>query len=168
MIPIVIFLLLINGFSYNFKIKGKTGPPVTLIDVSPSMKSYINNVMEEVKNVKYEHRKVFFSESTAINPAVAGGRFTDITRAILKAKEFNPSAILLISDGNHNFGSLPQNIIADLKIPVFTFGVGKESMRDQRIVDVLFPDHIFKDDTVRIEVILTVKIRLLTLLWQKI
>uniref|UniRef100_A0A7C4THZ6 VWA domain-containing protein n=1 Tax=candidate division WOR-3 bacterium TaxID=2052148 RepID=A0A7C4THZ6_UNCW3 len=157
LIPIVIFLLLISGFSYNFKVKGKTGPPVMLIDVSPSMKSYIHNVMEEVKNVKYEHSKVFFSESTAINPAAAGGRFTDITRAILEAKEFNPSAILLISDGNHNFGSLPQNIIADLKIQVFTFGVGMESMRDQRIVDVLFPDYIFKDDTVRIEVVVESK-----------
>lgn len=157
LLPIIILLLILTNFSYNLKIKKQIGLPLLLIDLSPSMTDYLRIVQDELAKIKFEYKMLAFSESIYILPNLPDtpvGRFTDINAAIVKAMQYNPSAIILVSDGNHNYGPSPLTQMKESKTPIFAFGIGNESSKDQRIIDLFYPEYVFKNDTINIEVII--------------
>jgi len=151
--PLILIYLLIINFALEIKLKSKLGPPILLIDASMSMARYLSEIEKKVSAIKFDHLQFFFSEGIYHEPPDTLGKFTDITTALLKVNEFKPSAILLISDGNHNYGDTPLSKIEYLDTPIYSFGIGPESLRDLSIVDVSYPEYIFKGDTIKIEVI---------------
>jgi len=153
----VILYLLITGFVLSIPIKEKSSPPALLIDYSASMTRYFPAVVQETDKIVSPHSRFFFSESlieTAPEGNLPSGAFTDITGAIKEISKMHPLAILLISDGNHNYGSPPFSIIENVDIPIYCFGVGTETRRDAAIMDVNYPEYAFMGDSVKIEVII--------------
>lgn len=156
-LAIILLYILITGFVFSVKLKKETNPPVLLVDYSTSMTRYFPVAVEKIDRIEFPHSLFFFNESlftTIPEHSSPSGRFTDITGAISKVNKLQPSAIILISDGNHNFGESPLSIIEDIDIPVYCFGVGSESQRDQAIIEVLYPEYAFLGDSVQIEVII--------------
>jgi len=100
-----------------------------------------------------------FSESTVL--AVKSelgrfrGRFTDISQAFERAGQVEPSAIVLISDGNHNYGKDPLPQALKVGVPVYAVGVGEEIAQNAAIVSVDAPPFAFYGD--KVEVRLRVK-----------
>ena len=114
-------------------------------------------VIQEVGKLPYPHTTFFFSESliTSVhNGAVpTPGMFTDITRALTEANELRPSAIMIISDGNHNYGTSPFIFAKHLTVPVYCFGVGDVGGKDLSIVDISYPAYAFQGESVKVEAI---------------
>lgn len=159
-ISIIILYLLITGFALSVKFQKESNPPALLIDYSASMAKYFPIVAQKIDEIDFSHSRFFFGESlykTLPEKDSPFGKFTDITGAISKVNKQQPSAIILISDGNHNYGKSPLSIIEDLDIPIYSFGVGSEYQRDLEIVDVSFPEYAFIGDSVEIEVIIQSK-----------
>ena len=152
---IIILCLLITGFALSLKLKKRYNPPAVVIDYSPSMSRYLPNVLKKTDSIDFAHSRFFFSESLLIEEpedSTPFGKFTDITGAILKVKQVDPCAIILISDGNHNFGNPSFSAIDNLNIPIYSFGVGEEKQKDVAIFDISFPEYAFVDDSVKLEV----------------
>jgi hypothetical protein len=132
-------------------------PPALLIDCSASLTHQVHAIIQEVDKIPYPHTTFFFSESLVI-PAESGvvptpGRFTDITRALREISELRPSAILIVSDGNHNYGTSPFVVAEHLAVPVYCFGVGDVVGKDLSIVDMSYPAYVFQGDSVNIEAV---------------
>ncbi len=156
-LAIILLYILITGFVFSVKLKKESNAPAILIDYSTSMTRYFPIALQEIDKIDFPHSLFFFNESLTTTIPEHGspsGRFTDITGAISKVNKLQPSAIILISDGNHNFGESPLSIIKDINTPVYCFGVGSESQRDQAIIEVLYPEYAFIGDSVKIEVII--------------
>ncbi len=159
-LSLIILYLLITGFTLSLKLKEEGNLPAVLVDYSASMARYFPSVMHGVDGIDFSHSRFFFSESLfrgVPEDSSPSGRFTNITRAIVEVNKLEPSAIILLSDGNHNYGNAPFTVIEDMKIPVYCFGVGAETKRDVAIVDVMYPDYGFVGDSVTIEVIIQSK-----------
>ncbi len=78
------------------------------------------------------------------------GRFTDIGRALDRVVQIEPSAIVLISDGNHNYGKDPLAPGLTASVPVYAVGVGKSIGRNAALVSVDAPPFAFYGDKVEI------------------
>ncbi|MGQ9817459.1 MAG: vWA domain-containing protein [bacterium] len=149
---ILFFYLLIINFSLKIKTKITPTPPVLLIDVSPSIRSSLPQINQTIGALHFKHQKLFFSDTVYSKQEGLIGRFTNITNALITARNLSPSAIILISDGNHNSGPSPIELLNDFKVPVYCFGVGNKKLKDQTIVNVLYPRYTFYNDTVSVEV----------------
>ena len=155
-VSFIILYLLITGFVLSIPIQEKSSPPVLLIDYSASMTRHFSDVTQKIDKIGFPHSSFFFSESlmeTVPEGAMPSGTFTDITGAIKEMNKMHPLAILLISDGNHNYGSSPLSIIEDVDVPIYCFGVGTETGKDAAIIDVNYPQYAFMGDSVNIEVV---------------
>ena len=93
--------------------------------------------------------------------AATRGEATDISRALTAAVEGRTrqdevSAVLLLSDGAHNFGADPVAVAAELGVPVYAAGIGSESEqpRDVQVVSAEAPAAAFVGQPfpVRVEV----------------
>ncbi len=154
-LSLIILYLLITGFVLPVRLKKESNPPALLIDYSASMARYFPTIVQKTDAIDFPHSRFFFSESlfsTMPENGLPSGKFTDITGAILKVNKMHPSAIILISDGNHNYGAAPFAMLEDLDIPVYCFGVGTETKRDLAIIDISYPEYIFVGDSVHFEV----------------
>ncbi len=149
LVIIVAYALLTN---LVLKIRKSPSPPVLLVDWSPSLERFYPVIDSMIDALNFKYRKIYFSDTIFTDGTRGKGRFTNITEALLEARMQSPSLILLISDGNHNFGVPPAEILNDFEIPVFCFGIGSKEIRDQKIVNVFYPDYAFVGDTVLIEV----------------
>lgn len=127
------------------------------MDVSPSMKRYFREILSEVDSMRLTFNKLFFSESVYSDTIGIKPRFTNITGSLRYAEELSPSSIILISDGNHNFGPAPEEIFDNFKTPVYCFAAGNKFITDQSIIDVFYSDYTFLNDTIKIEVIIETK-----------
>lgn len=155
-LSIILLYILITGFVLSYTINKKANPPVLLIDHSASMTKYLNSMQKPLSEIKFEHNKFYFSETLftdALKETLLSSRFTDIGKALKDVSKKNPAIILLISDGNHNYGHFPFPEIKRTNIPVYTFGVGSEKTRDVAISDVVYPTYVFINDSIKIEVI---------------
>ncbi len=154
-LSIILLYVLITGFVFSLKMKKKSTSPVLLVDYSASMANYFSTVAPIIKKIEFPHSLVFFSESLysqVLDDSVPFGKYTNIADALLKVSKLQPSAIVLISDGNHNFGHTPLADIENLDIPIYCFGVGAAPHRDVAIVDVSYPEYAYIGDSVQIEV----------------
>ena len=153
---LIILCLLITNFTINIRSKEESNPPAVLIDCSASMARELTAVIQHTNNITFSHSRFFFSESLS-KTKPGEGRFTNITNAISEVSKWRPSAILLISDGNHNYGKSPLSVIDELDIPIYCFGVGSALQKDLAIAQILYPEYAFKQDSIKIEVIVQSK-----------
>jgi len=147
---------MIVSFSLKIKTKIPFASPVLLVDCSPSMKNYRAEIHQTIDSLHFEHQKIFFSDTIYTDKEKQTGKFTNITNALITARNLSPSAIMLISDGNHNFGPSPNDVLNDFKIPIYCFGAGNKNIKDQAIVHLFYPEYSFRNDTVLVEAIVDV------------
>ncbi len=154
----VIFLyLLISNVSIQLQKTVELSPPVLLFDFSPSMKNHIKKILPEIDSLKFKYKKIFFSESVYTDTSGVKPRFTNITSALRYGERLNPSNIILISDGNHNYGPAPEEILDNFKTPVYCFVTGNKSVSDQSIANVFYSDYAFRNETTAVEVVIETK-----------
>jgi len=153
-LAILLLWALATNFSLNIKIKKPPQRPALLIDCSKSLERYFEDVCTKLDSINFPHTRYFFAESlyTAGHSIAAQGEFTNITRAIMDISHTNPGALLLISDGNHNFGESPLSLSEELSFPIFCFGVGTEAKKDISISKVLYPEYASLEDTIKLRV----------------
>ena len=137
----------------------RTVPPtiITLLDTSASMS--VGDRLEQARGVLDSEdfarlrstsametwvfadapSRADFDTLSRITPA---GSATDISAAIRNAlsgaaSDGDPSALLLLSDGNHNYGVDLLHMVDELELPVYVIGLGDatELLRDIQIVD---------------------------------
>jgi len=155
-ISIIIFYILITGFVLSYTVNKRRNPPVLLIDHSASMANHIDDLNEPLSKIQFAHDKFYFGETLYADPTndtLLSSRFTDIGQALNNICKKEPTFIMLVSDGNHNYGHFPFSEIKEFGIPVYTFGLGSERIRDVAIIDVMYPSYVFIDDSIKIEVI---------------
>lgn len=149
---IVLVYLLINNVVLTIDTDTSSKIPVILIDYSESMESHLPGILETVKGIDFPHRSLFFKDSLLIENDPTGlGSHTNITRAILASCEYQPSILMLITDGNHNFGASPLTVVNEMTAPIYVYGVGAETIRDVAIVDVVAPAYAYLGDSIEIE-----------------
>ena len=86
---------------------------------------------------------------------------TDLSDAIaarIRQKRDERCAVVLVSDGQHNFGGSPletAKVAGGRNIPIFTVGIGAlERPNDLAVLDVVAPQSVFFEDRVKGEVLL--------------
>jgi hypothetical protein len=152
-IAIILLYLFVTNFSLKIKTRITPSLPILLVDYSPSVRNYLHEVEEIISNLNFRYQTLFFSDTIYVDKNNPKGRFTNITAALATASNLFPSAIILISDGNHNSGPSPIDVLEEFRTPVYCFSVGNKETKDQAIVDVLYPEYAFQNDTISIEVI---------------
>ncbi len=154
----VLLLLLISGLGITLQ-SARDTIPVLLFDRSSSMARFIDRTEEILGKVDFPHTVLAFSESLHHeSPADTNlGHHTNITRALLRADHDRPSAILLVSDGNHNYGPSPLTVTDELVTPVYCFGVGDEAQTDIAITDIVYPRYSYTGDSITVDIIITSK-----------
>ena len=160
-VSVVLILLLLAEPVLTLLLK-RTVPPtiITLLDTSTSMavgdtvsrleqaRRIIDSAdFKGLKSVSMMETWIFadapsradFDTLSRIAPT---GNATDIGAAIRAAlssnvTENNPSALLLLSDGAHNYGADPLHLVEGLPVPVYAVGFGSAAdlMTDVQIVD---------------------------------
>ena len=151
-LALIFLVLLTTNFTLSVRKPAKERPTILLVDASRSMKPVFSEVMKTINHLKSPYSLFFFGESLYNKPPDSAN-YTDITKALITAARMDPSAILLISDGNHNYGPSPHTILNNFNIPIYTFGAGIETIKDLAIDDIIIPKFVYTDDTTKIVVI---------------
>lgn len=154
-VAIILLYLIITGFSLPIKKAVAQAPPLVLIDVSQSMEPHVDTINALFERIEFEHTTLYFSEKlmeTAIDSTEQYGTYTDIIGALESVKSTHPSAVLLVSDGNHNCQNAPLSLLRGYDIPVFAFGIGKEIPQDVAVLEIIHPDYVYPGDSIDIEV----------------
>ncbi|HEX7319432.1 MAG TPA: hypothetical protein VF399_03630 [bacterium] len=157
-LPILFLFLILSRLEWNIMQTRHPGKAIVLIDLSQSFRTHLPAAIQELKNIGFPHSIFFFAESLVSQmPDTTGpyGSFTDITRALADVQEQNPSSIILITDGNHNFGEPPIAAAARIPVPVNVFAAGAEMEKNIAISDITYPQIAYAGDSVRIKVELT-------------
>ena len=158
---VVLLLLLLAEPVLTLLLK-RTVPPtiITLLDTSASMavgdtvsrleqaRRIIDSAdFTRLKSVSMMETWIFAdmpsrADFDTLSRIVPTGNATDIGAAIRatispNVTENNPSALLLLSDGTHNYGADPLHLVEDLPVPVYAVGFGNAAdlMTDVQIVD---------------------------------
>jgi hypothetical protein len=155
LIALAIIFILLTGLALPVTHTINYEEPIMLIDYSGSMKRYYPDLLDKIDKVRFPHRRMFFHETLFVlnkEPTQPASRFTDIIQAVQQARAFNPKALILISDGNHNYGNPELSDIETMDIPIYAFGVGDVDVKDARIADVVYPSYAFADDSLIVEV----------------
>jgi len=154
-LALLIILLLAASFTIRYRVRKKAGLPVLLIDASQSMARHLAEIKNHAAALGFPHERFFIRDTFLvrdIGPADTPGAYTDLTLGLLKAAAANPSAIILVSDGYHNFGPDPSTLMDDWHIPIYAVAAGAESLRDQAIADIVYPEYVFQNDSVTVAV----------------
>lgn len=156
-VAIILLYILITGFILSFGVKRRKNPPVVLTDYSASMARYIDDIQQTINEIDFTHTQFYFGEtlSTIVPEGTQlSSRFTNIAQPLKQIGKTQPAFIVLVSDGNHNYGHFPFSEIKELNTPVYCFGVGSEKPRDIAIIDVKYPAYVFVNDSIKIEVVI--------------
>ncbi|MEO0091195.1 MAG: vWA domain-containing protein [candidate division WOR-3 bacterium] len=158
-ILVLVFLILVligSVLRFSFTRQAKI-PILVLVDASKSMSSSDNpQIIEQVisKIRQTNTRKKLFSFADSVgkhfdyqNPT---GERTNIARALGFAQKQMPGAIVLISDGQHNYGSDPVNLAKSSTCPIYTIGIGREQKNDLSIEYLRYPLKCYQGDTIDI------------------
>ncbi len=156
----VLAILFFTGMLANFHINIKTKDrrsPIALIDVSASTMPFAAQMESALKELDPQPDRLYFAESVYNDPSdpAIKGNATNIIYALRSALVRNPSSIILISDGNHNFGPASLSDIDDIGVPVHCYAIGFDQIKDQGIIRTIHPRYAFPGDSVTIEVITT-------------
>ncbi len=154
LITIGLICLLVTDFTLRIPSGEKRRSPLVLIDYSKSMARSLPAILDAIRKIEFPHEIYFISESllTETEPQRLSS-YTDIGTAITQAAAMQPSLLLLVSDGNHNFGASPLASLDAVDVPVFVCGIGDEAGRDGSIIDVEAPAYAYPGDSTAIEVI---------------
>ncbi len=157
-LPLLLLFLILSRLEWNISKTRHPKPPIALIDLSASFRTQLPAAIQKLENISFPHSIFFFAESLVrqmSDTTGSFGSFTDITRALTDAQKQDPSAIMLISDGNHNFGEPPLAAATAFRIPVYVFASGAETEKNISISDVSYPQITYAGDSVRIKVEIT-------------
>jgi hypothetical protein len=151
---IVLMYLLASNITLRINTREKQSSPIVIIDHSMSMKEHLAHILDLVSHIDVPHELLFSQESllTQQEPEKLGS-YTDISTMIEQAIKRNPARVVLITDGNHNFGASPITKAEESNIPIYIYGIGEERTRDISITNVRYPDYAYRGDSTRIEVI---------------
>lgn len=154
-VAIGLMYLLISNYTIFIGRTERASDTVVLIDHSKSMARHLNRVRDALAPIAFPHRAFYFKENelSAAEPESLGS-FTNLTRALETAGRMRPSAVLLITDGNHNFGASPLTLPGLGETPLHIYGVGEDTARDAAIVGITAPACAFRGDPVQIDVII--------------
>ena len=157
-VALILLLLLINGLAMTVRLP-RTKTPIVLFDRSASMARYLDHTADILDTLDFPHTVLAFSESLYHEPPsdTNPGHYTNITDALLRADRDHPSAILLVSDGNHNFGPSPLTVADELMTPVHCFGVGDEAQTDIAIADIVYPRYAYAGESITVDIIIESK-----------
>ena len=152
---IVFVYLLISNFVLRINTGTSSTIPAILIDYSESMSGHLPRILETVRGIDFPHRSLFFKDSLLIENTPTGfGSHTNITKAILESRQYQPSILMLITDGNHNYGASPLTVLSETAAPIYVYGVGAETIRDAAVVDVVAPAYAYLGDSLEIKAII--------------
>jgi len=152
---LVILALLISGFGLTIRLP-RNRAPLVLLDRSSSMARFLDQTETVLSTIEFPHTVFAFSESLLPQGSPVDtslGRYTDISGALLAAGREHPSAILLVSDGNHNYGPSPLTVASQLGTPVYCFGAGDDILTDIAIVDIVYPRYAYVGDSIPVDII---------------
>jgi hypothetical protein len=153
---LIILALLISGFGMTIRFP-RERTPLVLLDRSSSMARFLDQTEKVLGTIEFPHTVFAFSESLLAQDPSADtnpGTYTDITAALLAAAREHPSAILLVSDGNHNYGPSPLTVASELGTPVYCFGTGDDIRTDIAIADIIYPRYAYVGDSIPIDIII--------------
>ncbi len=106
-VAIILLYILITGFILSFGVKRRKNPPVVLTDYSASMARYIDDIQQTINEIDFTHTQFYFGEtlSTIVPEGTQlSSRFTNIAQPLMQIGKTQPAFIVLVSDGNHNYG----------------------------------------------------------------
>jgi hypothetical protein len=138
-------------FSYN---QSPKIPVLVLVDASRSINvgdniAQIKGLIDKIKQEPFG--KKFYSFSDSIGPLEnyekSSGNRTDIGEAVRFAKDKQPGAIILISDGQQNTKTDPTSLSQSLNAPIYTIGIGSEQKQDISIQSIRKPMRSFLGDS---------------------
>ena len=154
-VAIVIIYLLLGNFTLRISSDVPQNDPIVIVDHSVSMKSHLAHILDRVANLDFQHR-LFFSQESLLTERKPQdlGNYTDLRNAIEKAGKMEPALLILITDGNHNFGISPLSAAEDFNIPIYVYGIGEENPCNVSIIEVAYPNYAYIDDSIRIEAII--------------
>lgn len=152
-VAIILMLLLITNITIRTDTEVSLNNPIILVDYSASMKSHQAEILDRISKVDFTH-DLFFSHCSLLSQEEpdSPGTYTDLKTAIEQAARKDPAFIVLISDGNHNYGNSPLSSAGMLNAPVYVYGAGEEKPRNVSIIDATYPQYAYSKDSVRIEV----------------
>lgn len=153
-VAILLMYLIVSNYVLRVNTGTSQQTPIILIDHSASMKNHLPKIIDLVSQIGFPHNSYFFQDTvfTEQQPDELGS-YTDITSALRKSDKMHPSAIILITDGNHNSGISPLVALKDMTTPVYACGVGAQKVRDIEILDVHTPAYVYQNDSIQIDVI---------------
>jgi hypothetical protein len=147
-LALLLLFLLATSAAFRFGVRKKTGPPAVLIDASPSMARYLPDATERADGLPFRHQTFFIKDQRLFpEPVESPGSYTDLTAGLQRIAAARPSAVILITDGNHNYGPDPLSRAEDWNFPVYPVGVGPESLKDQAVTEVRYPAYVFRADS---------------------
>ncbi len=177
---VTIVLLLFRPVLSYYKEQTEQRSVVFLIDTSASMgisddssgKSRIEQAREQVGSWAEQLQEAFalqvieFSERPRLLPdakqvptLAAEGKATSISRALAAGAKAAPrseiEAVFLVSDGVHNSARIPEEVAAQMGVPVHAIGVGASlrgdaTYRDIQVVALNCPDTLMLNNKARI------------------
>jgi hypothetical protein len=152
--PIILIYMLVTNITLRLTAEEEKTAPIILIDHSMSMKNHIPHILGTLAKLHQPHESFFFHESLLTKEKPDDlGTYTDITAALKEASKLQPAVMILMTDGNHNFGTSPLSIVAELDEPIYIYGFGEERPRDISIVDVIYPVYAYPNDTTEIDLV---------------
>ena len=149
---ILLILLLITNITIRVDTEVAQKDPIVLVDYSMSMEAHQPDILKYLTNIDFPH-DLYYSKDSLITKTQPQdpGTYTDLKGAIEQARTYDPASIVLISDGNHNFGNSPLSSVRELDIPVHTYGIGAEKIRDAKMIDADCPKYAYQGDSVNIQ-----------------
>lgn len=151
---IILLYLVITNVRFQFTAEDQQANPVVVIDHSASMKNHLSLILELVSDIDTPYELLFSQESLLVQHEPEElGTYTDITSIIDQATARDPSSVVLITDGNHNYGTSPIIRAEETATPIYIYGIGEEKTRDVSIIDVQYPDYAYRGDSIEISVI---------------
>ncbi|MBE0432919.1 hypothetical protein IBX73_05560 [candidate division WOR-3 bacterium] len=150
---LVVMYLLISNYTIVIARDGRENDAVVLVDHSESMARHLNQIRDVVSQIEFPHRVLYFNENllSATEPERLGS-YTNLTRALEEAGRMQPSAIMLITDGNHNFGASPLTLADRTNSPIHIYGIGEDTIRDAAIIGIIAPAYTYQGDSAQIDV----------------
>ncbi|MGB7054291.1 MAG: hypothetical protein WBE28_03095 [bacterium] len=153
-VTIALLFLLITNVTIRMETEVPQNIPIVIVDYSMSMKTHHADILSRASDIGFPHELFFSCDSllTTEQPQDLG-TYTDLKGAIEQANRREPAFIILITDGNHNYGSSPLSSVGEFNTPVYTYGIGEEKPRDVAIIDVAYPKYAYRGDSVKIDAI---------------
>ena len=152
---VIVMYLLLTNFSLRIDTRKERANPVVIVDYSMSMRTHLPSLFNLLSNLNTRHEILFAHESLLVRQEPEEfGKYTNITSMIEQATKKDPASVILITDGNHNYGASPITVAQESDIPIYVYGIGEEITRDVSIERVEYPQYAYRGDTIEVEAII--------------